>query len=351
MKTWIVFLLPLWSWAQVSFEVQPREMGENEIIEWTIRIENPQRDMSLSFPGGVKSGEFHLLNNNARSTSSMSIRNSQVSQVRTLVYDFRPKKQGDLIFPEQIVTYGGQEFRSPATKIEVGPLRESLSRSSSSRRDPFDKMFTDPFGDVLGRRGQAGTPRTQSEVFVRAELPKDTFYLGEIIPFRVKLYRRGMRIESMGSKMDLPTFEGFWTEELERRPPPTVRDRVDGKVFDVNVVHERNLFANKAGTIVIEPTKFNLNVSAGGFFSKWQRIERQTEPLELKILELPLEDVPEEFGGAVGRFQLHVRRKLLQSRRVRFPAPDAAICHRSSSKSQETVLKKRHRLPSEIASS
>lgn len=302
MKTWIICLLPVWTWAQVTFELDPKEMGQNEILQWTIRLENPQPEHAVRFPQGVDSGDFDLLSHNARTVSSMSIINGKVSQVQSLIYEFRPGKQGDLEFPEQVIEYGGQEYRSPPTPIKVGPPVEGLSQAGG-RRDPFDGLFRDPF-DPGRRRPSQSSSRPQGEVFVRAEVSKDTFFIGELIPFRVKLYRRGVRIESMGSQMDLPSFEGFWTEELNRGPLPTTRERVDDKLYEVNVVHERNLFANRIGTMVIQPTVFDLNVSAGGFFSNWQRVERRTEPIELHIEPLPDRDVPPEFSGAVGRFQL-----------------------------------------------
>ncbi len=290
-----LMLFPAFVWAQVEFSLSARQLAQNDVLVFSVTINNPTSDQELEWPKGLNGGEFEWIRNSTSSQTSMSIVNGRASHVQTLNYQFRPKSQGKFVFPAQVASYGGKEFRSEAVEITVSePNTRIQSRAGSSPNgaDPFDSFFNQ-------RRRDAGQP----EMFVRSEVPKKTYFVGEAITFITRIYLRGVRVYSDGSRMDMPAFEGFWVEELDRTAIESESVVIDNKSYDTAVVDARLVYANKPGTIIIPPAKFNLNVSTGSFMSRAQSIYRETEPVELIIKPHPA-NAPKGFSGVVGKFDL-----------------------------------------------
>jgi len=292
MRYVLPWLIPFVALGQVSFEMSPKVMGINETFSFVVQIENPQSDQEFRFSNGFDPGEFKLLSRRPTTSFSTTIINGQMSQMHAYTYQLKPTKQGKLVFPSQEVAYLGKTYRSEPFSVEVGPANSQIYQRQRSN---------DPFEDIFGRR--RSTARTQAEVIARAEVPKNNYFVGEAIPLAIKLYRRGVNIDSRGSQMDLPEFDGFWSEEVTRNPEAE-RGYIGNKIYDVLTLNERRLFANRSGKITIEPTTFTLNVSTGSIFGKPQLISRSTEPIELEIKPLPEAGQPSSFNGSVGRFQL-----------------------------------------------
>lgn len=286
-------------WAQVDFKVQPRRLAQNGALMFSVSIENPgQSGSDVEWPNGLDGGEdFEWLRNSTSNQTSISVVNGRATHVRTMSYQFRPKKQGTLTFPAQIARVNGKDYRSEAVQVEVGPPNSAINPQRSS---PFSS--SDPFADLFERRSTRQV--SQPELIVRSEVPKTQYYVGESIPFKTRFFLRGVNVDGSNSQMDLPSFEGFWVEELGRSGSESEYQRIDGKDYETYVVDARLLYPNKPGTLVIPATKLNLMVSTGGrLFGNWQRVYRETEEISLEIKALP-KGAPTSFSGAVGKFSL-----------------------------------------------
>ncbi|MCB1041952.1 MAG: BatD family protein [Acidobacteria bacterium] len=295
MRNALLLWIAGFSFAQVKFVVKPRALAENEILVMSVVVENPGTGETLEWPDGISGGDgFEFIRNATSNQTSMSLVNGRMTYVQTVSYQFRPKRQGDLVFPAQRAILGRKEFRSEPVTVKVGPPNTAVNPRSN---DPFGQ--TDPFDDVFTGRRQTSQP----EVLVKVDIKKRRYFVGEAIPFVTNLYTHGVYVRSDRSSMDLPTFDGFWMEELDRQGLEASQERLDGKVFDVYPVDARVLYANKPGTVQIPPVKFTLVVTTGGFFSRDQRIFRETEPVELEIVPHP-DGAPDDFDGVVGKFKL-----------------------------------------------
>ncbi len=290
MKPLVCLFLPAWCWAQVTFDVGPPEVGLNEIVSFTITVEDGDRGRNPSFPDGLRGDDFELASRSPSTSFQTSIVNGVYRSTRSYTYRLRPKRKGDLAFPAQTIVYAGKRFTSEPRTIKVGePRREVPMRDPLY--DPFDRF-------VSPTRGPA-------EVFAVMETPKTEYYLGEEIPLTVKLYRsRGVQIYGQGSSMDMPDFLDFWVEEAPN--PSNEREAVyNGRRYIELIVGKRRLYANKTGQLQIPPTKFSLAVKARPSFSlKTQQVERATEPLTVTVKPLPTAGRPAEFDGLVGHFSI-----------------------------------------------
>ncbi len=285
MRSLFVFLFATSCIAQVDFRVTPPQIGVNEQIRFIITISGSDTGRLPSFPKGMNTGDFKLVNNSPSSSREVSYTNGKVTQFTTYTYTLRPTKKGTLNFPAQEILYSGKKWYSPAKRIKVGEETRNLSK----RRDRFNRS----------RRTEE-----PAEIFAEMEVSKETYYLGEVIPLTVILYKTpGVGLRSQGSSMELPDFKDYWVEEVEEEP----RDHIvvkNGKRYEKVVVGQRLLYANKAGKLEIDPTVFSLTVVLGGFFGDVQRVQRQTNKLKINVKSLPTAGRPAGFNGVVGRFRL-----------------------------------------------
>lgn len=293
---WIWLLIPAMA-QEVTLDVQPREIGINESVRFTITIQGDTKGRNPSFPHGFKDGDFELRSRAPSYSSSTQIINGNVSITQSYSYVLVPKVKGRLTFPSQTVQVLDQLYSSDPIEVIVG---DPVTDVTSGGRNPYDSGFS---------RGRRNRTEENAEVFAVAETEKTSYYLGEPIEYKVKLYRTGnVVIYNQGSSVELPQFHDFWVEERENstaRENPTAV--YNGKRYAETTVDHRILYPNKAGKITLDPARFVLTVSVGGgFFANRQQVERATEPVVLDIKPLPERNKPENFSGLVGNFEMLV---------------------------------------------
>lgn len=296
MKWWWLGVVSL-SMAQVSFNVGPNVVAINEYVQFQVIVEGKGSELP-HFPQGFEGADFSLARSSPDRQSSMTIVNGQVSQKMVYTYLLKPNRKGKVQIPAQTIRIKGKDYKSRAYALEVGDEKRSVGRQQSRRSDPFENFF----GRSDRRRQQRNA---NAEIFVEAEVPKTSYYLGEPIPFSVKIYRTpGVEITNSGSSMDLPKFDNFWSEEIETNQE-IKRVRRDDKVLEAILVDKRQLFASKSGALTIPPANFQLTVALSrGFFADWQTVNRSTKPLKIDIKPLPASGKPADFSGAVGSFRV-----------------------------------------------
>ncbi len=166
------------------------------------------------------------------------------------------------------------------------------------------------------RRPQpAAAPQTRvgkDDVLLRAVVSRPTVFKGE--PLRVA-FKLCQRVNIVGFEdVKLPSFDGFWAQELSTDNARPVRETIDGKIYETIVIKEYLLYPQKAGQLVVDP--MNLTAVAqivvpgrnpdpffGGPEVYNVRVPLQTPRLTVSVKELPA-GAPESFNGAVGRFAM-----------------------------------------------
>ncbi len=155
-------------------------------------------------------------------------------------------------------------------------------------------------------------------LFVRAIADKQRARLGEQITITYKLYTR---VSVSGYDLTkAPTYEGFWSEDIEQsHQPAVVNETYEGKQYRVAVIKRTALFATQAGTLKIAPLEVQCAVQVqtkrrsndpfdvfnDPFFqqTQTQQLAFKSNPLTFTIEPLP-PNPPQGFAGAVGQFSL-----------------------------------------------
>lgn len=156
----------------------------------------------------------------------------------------------------------------------------------------------------------AGTQGEARVAFAQLDLPKQTAYVGEVIPVELRLYidaRYNPQLENM------PQIDGDGFTKLKMTQPKRARARKDGLEYDV-FVFRTAITPSKAGRLTVGAARLAFAVQLRGsmiddFFNPFGRrrakeVEVKTEPVELDVQPLPAAGRPNDFSGAIGSFRL-----------------------------------------------
>ena len=227
-------------------------------------------------------------------STRMSIVNGRMTSSITHIYRLVPVKTGKFKIGPFSLEHDGNNYTSNAIKIEV---LDSASRGQ-------------------GLSGRQSTPGTalKDRVFVEMEIDRTRLYINEIANLHIKLFVNSMSIRDV--KYPQYSHEGFSVGDFER--PREYQVNRDGVVFSV-LDFQTEIFATKKGKRNIGPAiiKANLvtksrsrrqNSLFDGFFGGHELtpIELKSDLLTLDALALPEENVPADYKGAIGDFQLDV---------------------------------------------
>ncbi len=157
------------------------------------------------------------------------------------------------------------------------------------------------------RTGRANTaPGSDDRLFLSAELDRETAWLGQQVHYQIKLYTQ-VSISDYDI-LDLPQFNGFFSQERRRFDTRTQFQTIRGKKYAVRVLHEIALFPQQTGELLIGPARARLGVEQPGSLSALlgaMPVVLQTQAVKLRVDPLP-EPVPANFSGGVGRYKWQV---------------------------------------------
>ncbi|MBV5329540.1 MAG: protein BatD [Chlorobium sp.] len=236
--------------------------------------------------------------------------NGSLSSSVSTIFQVQATRPGTFTIPPITVTVEGQPLKTEAIRVAVTPATglqapdESLAPPSAS--DGSEQM-----------------------AFLRISPVKQESYPGELLPLQIKAYfRSGLRaslnshprINGDGFLLTLPAEEPRQTEEL-----------VDGIAYAVLTwtgslsgikEGEQSLRVAVESTLLLPTGNSRRNRLKGGdpffgndpmadFFNQQQMQEKKIQLISpettLTVLPLPTEGRPEDFSGAIGRFQLEVK--------------------------------------------
>ena len=290
--------------AELNFsaDVDRASVGLGEQVQLTVTVQGTNI-------GGVPKPQLPALPDftNLGSTSSQSTNisfvNGRMTQQQTIsfIYFLAPSKVGDLTIGACKIDYKGATYETQPISITV--TRESQapppSRQQQQPQSPFD---WDPFGSQQQRRP---TGRVQDDVKLIAGADRTDVFQGEQITVSYSLYTRRQIADLKLS--DVPSFNGFWVENLFDAKELQYRTReYDGRQYNAALLKRVALFPTQSGELRISPMKLaGQSVSSGGFFFQ------STEPFEISsgaitvhVKPLPDEGKPASFAGGVGRFEV-----------------------------------------------
>ncbi|MHB8580620.1 MAG: BatD family protein [Ignavibacteriaceae bacterium] len=273
---------------------------------------NDQFQISFTFSGqdinGIKNFtppnfyNFMILSGPNESTS-MQIINSSVSGSKTYSYYLQPKGMGKFTIQSASINFDGKVIKSNPLTITVvkgSPKQNTQAKGNSTISDK-------EIGENL---------------FVRAITDRNQAYMGQQVTVTYELYTR-LGIASQMSVSKLPSYEGFWSEEITVPNNITFKTEVfNGKQYRVGILKKVALFPTQLGELSVTPFELNVPVQiqhrrqSGNifddffndpFFNSAQVVnyDAKSNTLHIKVLPLPNQNVPKSFNGAVGDYTIN----------------------------------------------
>ncbi|MCX7611348.1 MAG: BatD family protein [Ignavibacterium sp.] len=243
--------------------------------------------------GGLKpiSGPNH--------STSMQIINGNVSASRTYSYILVAPTVGKYTIGSATVEYKGE-------KLKTEPIQITVVKGTQKPREEK-------------RETEVNTQQIADNLFIRAIPDKNKAYIGEQITVTYKLYTR-LNIAAQMSISKLPQYVGFWTEEIETaRNLSFTTEVINGKRFNVAVLKRAALFPTQSGTLEVTPFELTVpieirkNRSLDNFWDSFfddpfnrqiYEYKAKSNSLNIDVQQLPENDKPSSFNGAVGKYNI-----------------------------------------------
>ena len=218
----------------------------------------------------------------------------------TITYVLLPQNKGNFPVGSASIEVDGKRYTTKPTQVEV---KEGGSQQSAQQSG----------GRGESMESQAQGQISKEDLLLRLTLSRSTVFKGEPIRAALKLYNRVSLADYSVSKM--PSFNGFWTQQLETERTP-YRETYEGRVYEVYNLIEYLLYPQQSGTLTIDPVELTAvaqvivqdNSHYDPFFGGGREVynvrrELKTPRLTVKVNELPA-GAPASFTGAVGKFRM-----------------------------------------------
>lgn len=232
-------------------------------------------------------------------SQSFQIVNGSMSGSVAYSYLVYARQPGKFTVGPASVEYKGRQLKTQPLQIEVVKSKPQQQQQNTS-------PTVTNIGDNL---------------LIRATADRHTARVGEQITVTYKLYTR---VSVSGYDLaKAPTYEGFWSEDIEQSRQPGVASEVyEGKQYRVAVIKRTALFATQSGTLKIAPLEVKCGVQVQSqrrsndpfdifgndpFFQQMQtqQLDFKSNPLSFTIEPLP-KNAPGGFTGAVGKYTFMV---------------------------------------------
>ena len=273
--------------AQVTFEakVSKKRLGLNERLRVDFEMnENGDNFNPPSF------SNFQVVSGPQQAVSRSWVNGVQ-SFSKTYTYFLTPKIKGKVTIGQAIVTIGGEIYKTTPVEIEV----------TNSVKKPNDPNNVDNIVD--------------GNIHLVAEVSKSTPYLNEGITVIYKLYFRNPISVSDVSELESPSYGDFWSHLIKiGRAEINMRGSYKGESYNEVIWRKAVLYPQKTGKLVLEPLTLNLSLSIPSnrrdLFGR--RIMTQTQKTittgekVIVVKDLPQNNKPKNFSGAVGQFDFDV---------------------------------------------
>jgi len=273
--------------AQVTFEakVSKRRLGLNERLRIDFEMnENGDNFNPPSF------SNFQVVSGPQQAVSRSWVNGVQ-SFSKTYTYFLTPKIKGKVTIGQAVVTIGGEIYKTTPVEIEV----------TNSVKKPNDPNNVDNILD--------------GNIHLVAEVSKSAPYLNEGITVIYKLYFRNPISVSDVSELESPSYGDFWSHLIKiGRAEINMRGSYKGEPYNEVIWRKAVLYPQKTGKLVLEPLTLNLSLSIPSnrrdLFGR--RIMTQTQKTittgekVIAVKDLPQNNKPENFSGAVGQFDFDV---------------------------------------------
>ena len=210
------------------------------------------------------------------------------------------------------ITIGPASIKVDKKRYKTQPLPIEISDKPSAGSARAPQGNSDSSDESIEEEAQGQIAK--DDLLLRVHISKQSVFKGEPLLATFKLYRR---VAIVGYEdIKFPSFNGFWTQDIDVSNAMWQRETLNGKVYESTVVKECLLYPQQAGTLVIEPatitaiaqvivqSRRNIDPFFGGGHEVYNlRRKLQTPRVNITVKELPA-GAPASFTGAVGKFSM-----------------------------------------------
>ena len=278
----ILALNSLFLSAQVKFDasVSKTKLGLNE----RLRVDFVMNQNGDNFsPPDFEN--FQIIGGPNQSIKTSYV-NGERSFSKTYSYFLQPLKKGSIRIKQASIEIDGEEYKS--LPIEV-LITDSVSKPSES--------VTQYYND--------------DDIELRALISKGSPYLNEPITVIYKLYYKAPINISDARETETPNYKDFWSQTIKIPQLKVQREIYKGQNYNVVEWRKVVLYPQKSGELEISPLSLNLVLDVPtdkrDFFGNV--IYDQTSQVIstgkriINVKDLPLNNKPSSFTGAVGQFE------------------------------------------------
>ena len=270
--------------AQVDFElrVSKKKLGINERLRVDFVMNQNGDDFS------PPSFENFILVGGPNQSISNSYINGKRTFSKTFTYFLQAKDKGIFEIGSAQISYKGKSYQTSPVKIEV----------LSAVKKPSGATSVEYLAD--------------ENMHLIAEISNKNPYLNEAITVIYKLYFRNPIKISDAREVQSPKFRDFWSSSIKIPQLKVKSGSYNGEAYNEVVWKKTVLYPQKKGKLIIEPLALSLVIEIPtkrrDFFGNtiYKQVSRSVNAGKsiLNVKDLPIENKPENFSGAVGEFKL-----------------------------------------------
>ncbi|HQP10658.1 MAG TPA: BatD family protein, partial [Candidatus Omnitrophota bacterium] len=280
----------------VSAEVSSRQIVLGDSAQLSITVSGSQDVEPVQLPP-IDGFEASFLGPSTR----VSIVNGQYSSSKTFTYSLFALKEGTFEIPALNVIVSGQTYTTEPFSVAIVGLAD---RSAA----PLPGQSTS----------------LKDKIFLVLEVPKREIYLNERFNVKISLFVSGLSVQDV----QYPQFDGVGFSDGEYGQPRQYQQIVNGISYQV-VEFMTDIYPTRTGALQLGPVKTTCNILVGranrampfgsrgsifdddffnSFFDRQEKqpITLESEAVAINVLDFPKEGKPENFSGAVGKFDFNV---------------------------------------------
>jgi hypothetical protein len=221
---------------------------------------------------------------------SQSWINGKSSFEKTYSYYLLPEQRGALIIKQATIEYNGQIYKT-------NPIKINVTAAVEQPKDPNDTQIS-----------------ADDNIYLVADISKTNPYINEPITVVYKLYFSYNIGITNWRELDKPKYNDFWSQNIDIKQLVGEEGMFKGEKYRFVVLRKTVLYPQKSGKLVIEPLALDIDVqlptNRRDMFGRVvvtngnKRVSAGAKTIAVKAL--PEAGKPEDFSGAVGKFDFRV---------------------------------------------
>jgi hypothetical protein len=276
--------------AQVQFEakVSKNSLGVNERLRVDFTM-NADGDNFVA-PNFEACG-FRVIGGPSQSVSQSWI-NGRSTFNKSYIYILLPTQKGNLTLKQATIEINGQVYKTAPVKINV-------TNAVEIPKDP----------------NEAPAISADDNLYLVADISKTNPYLNEPITVVYKLYFSYNIGITNWRELNKPKYNDFWSQNIDIKQLKAEDGMYKGERYRYVVLRKTVLYPQKSGKLEIEPLSLDIDcqvpTNRRNFWGQplmvqdSKRVSAGSKIISVKAL--PEKGKPEDFSGAVGRFDFKVK--------------------------------------------